>query len=500
MTASPRNILLITADEMRGDAPAFMGNPDCQTPHLDRLAARGSVLENHFCVFPKCVPSRVSMHTGRYTHTEGYRSVMPDNHMPRGQPNFPEQLRFAHGYETAVFGLNHVWDDRWFYGDNTPHSGVVDYTSFTNGPLREMAKKPAHYPPRNPDGPEPLGPLDVDYGGCEEGVVEGFLDQNRCDQAIGYIEQLRDRSKPFFLQLNISKPHPSYAVCEPYFSMYDRARLTPFPHTLPTNATLSLRAQRAHRLGVDVEEAVLREIQAVYYGMCTFVDHHIGRVLDCLQAQGLEENTLVVFTSDHGDFAGQYGINEKWDTTMADCLLKVPLILAGPDIPQGQRFDGLTEHVDLPETFFDYLGLENTEPTWHWHGRSLLPVLEGAPGKDAVFADGGHEAPMRARFNRPVYQEKKGRRVKATGGKQLTYQEAPDAMARAKMIRMRDWKLVVRETGGNELYHLSEDPWELNNLYGQPGTEAVTLELQRGLLEWCLRTDTDRPYLQNVGA
>ncbi|MGF1483794.1 MAG: sulfatase-like hydrolase/transferase [Opitutales bacterium] len=500
MAAKPRNILFITADEMRGDAPSFMGNPDCQMPRLDALAARGSVLEKHFCVFPKCVPSRVSMHTGRYTHTEGYRSVMGDNHMPRGQPNMLEQLREAHGYETCMFGLNHVFESDWFYGDNEPFQGAVDYHSFINGPLREMAMQPRTYPPRDPQGPPVLEELDVDYGGCATGTKEGFLDENRCDQAIHYLANLRNPDKPFFLQLNISKPHPIYEVCEPYYSMYDRAALTPFPHELPQNAPLPLRAQRTHRLGETVSEEVLRELQAVYYGMCSFVDHHIGRVLDCLQQQGLEDETLVIFTSDHGDFAGQYGINEKWDTMMTDCLLHVPFVIAGPGIPEGKRFGALTEQVDLPATWFEYLGLENQDPHWHWHGESLLPVLEGQPGKGAVFADGGHEAPMRARFDRPAWEEKGGRRIKATGGKQLTYQEAPDAMARAKMIRTQEWKLVVREIGGNELYHLTEDRWELKNLYGQPGTESITLELQRGLLEWCLRTDTDRPYIQNVGA
>jgi choline-sulfatase len=500
MSQRARNVLLITADEMRGDAPSFMGNPDCQTPCLDRLAARGTVLEKHFCVFPKCVPSRVSMHTGRYTHTEGYRTVMGDNHMPRGQPNLLEQLRAIHGYETCMFGLNHVFEPEWFYGGNKAGQGAVDYHSFIEGDLQEIAMRDRTYPPRKPDAPIPPE-MEIDYEGCVEGTVERkFLDENRCDQAIHYLEHLRDRSRPFFLQLNISKPHPPYQVCEPYFSLYRREAIEAYPHQLPENAPLPLRKQRELRLGNDVSSEVLREIQAVYYGMCSFVDEHIGRVLDCLREQGLEDDTLVIFTSDHGDFAGQYGINEKWDTTMADCLLHVPMVIAGPGIPEGARFAELTEHVDLPASLLEYLGLDRGEPTWHWHGESFLPVLEGKPGKAAVFADGGHEAPMRARFDRPVWQEKNGRRIKATGGKQLTYGECPDTMARAKMIRTKDWKLVVREVGGNELYHMSEDPWELRNLYGQAGTEAITLELQTALLEWCLRTDTDRPFVQEVGA
>jgi choline-sulfatase len=150
--------------------------------------------------------------------------------------------------------------------------------------------------------------------------------------------------------------------------------------------------------------------------------------------------------------------------------------------------------VDLPATIFEYLGYKRP-PEWVWHGESMLPMLQGGPGKEAVFADGGHEKAMRDRFETPAWQENNGRKIKATQGKQLTYQECPDSMARCKMVRTEEWKLVVRETGGNEMFHMQEDPWEMKNLYGQPGLEALQSELMLKLLEWCLRTDTDRPFL-----
>jgi len=499
-----KNILLITADEMRGDCAGFMGNPDVQTPHLEALAATGMVFERHFVPFPKCVPSRCAMHTGRYTHTDGLRTVMGPNHLPKGSPNLAEFLR-ANGYETAVLGLNHVWEENWFYGEgehrNQPGHSVVDYHSFTEGVMRDLAMQARTYPDGKPrTGPHIEALQEIDYTGLTTGTKErSFGDENRTDQAVRYLTEVRNREKPFFLQLNISKPHPPYAIHEPFYSQYDPQEIAPFPYDLPRNAPLCLRAQREHLLGFHIGEDSLREIQAVYYGMISFIDSLVGRVLETLRAEGLEKETLVIFTSDHGDYAGQYGINEKWDGSLQDCLLHVPFIMSGPGVPVGQRTGALSEHVDLPATLLDYAGL-TPPPEWVWHGESMLPLLQGAPSKPAVYADGGHEAAMRARFNTPVWQEKNGRRIKATGGKQLTYQQCPDAMARCKMVRTQDWKLIMRETGDHELYHLAVDPQEMTNLHGDPVYRDQIYELQGMLIEWCLRTDTDRPYLEKFGA
>lgn len=498
-----KNILFITVDEMRGDCAGFMGNPDVKTPHMDALAARGAVFEKHFVPFPKCVPSRCSMHTGRYTHTDGIRTVMGPNHLPKGDPNMGEFLR-EHGYETAVLGLNHVWDNDWFYGcgenKNKKSAGAVDYTSFTEGPLAETALKERVYPegePRPIVAHESLRA--VGFPGLVTGKRAGFSDETRAEQACLYLRELRDREKPFFLQLNLSKPHPPYAIHEPFYSMYDRESIKPFPHDLPAGAPLPLRAQREWRLGQDVPAGALLEMQAVYYGMISFVDALIGQVLQTLKEEGLEDDTLILFCSDHGDYAGQYGICEKWDASLQDCLLHVPFIIAGPAIPEGTRISGLSEMVDIAATVLDYLNLKKPDH-WVWHGQSLLPVLDGAPAKQAVFADGGHEASMRARFATPTWEEKDGRRVKTTEGKQLTYSEVPDSMARCKMVRTGEWKLVIRETGGNELYHVAEDRYEMRNLYGDPRYASIVSDLQLQLIEWTLRTDTDRPFLDKFGA
>jgi choline-sulfatase len=251
---------------------------------------------------------------------------------------------------------------------------------------------------------------------------------------------------------------------------------------------------RAVRANGELPEDALRDIQAVYYGMVTKVESLIGRILDELRAQGLMDSTVVLFTSDHGDFAGQYGLFEKWDTCLADCLLRVPCILTAPGLPAG-RCNGLSEHTDFAPTLLDLLGLK---PDWGVHGASLLPVVRGGTGKTHVFADGGHEQEMWPRFN---FSGRPGREL---DGKQRTYREHPETMARAKMVRSARWKLVVRLVGGNELYDLAGDPQELVNLWPEIATRPDLLpmvaELQQALIEWSLRTDTDRPYQEKVGA
>ncbi|NRA38967.1 MAG: sulfatase-like hydrolase/transferase, partial [Planctomycetes bacterium] len=476
--ATAKNVLFITADEMRFDAPGFNGNVDCKTPHLDALAKRGTTFKNHFTVHGKCVPSRIAMQTGRYAHTDAIRTVMQDNLLPKGTPIVMEHLK-AKGFETAVFGLNHVWDSEWFYGENKKSAGAVDYHSFTEGEIADVNDLEIETPSAPLDGSsgflEELS--EIDYNGCTTGPLKSHSDVHRALQGVKYIKEMRDKSKPFYCQVNLSRPHPPYAIHEPWYSMYKPEELTAYPHDLPENATLHLRKQRELRTGNDISEEALRELQRCYYSAVSFVDDNIGKLIQALDDEDLFKDTLIVFCADHGDFAGQYGINEKWDTAMQDCILHVPFILAGGDIPAGSEVQSLSEHVDIPETILNSLGVAADDEQWGWHGSSLLPLIDGSETRKYVFADGGHEAAMRERLSFEVWSEKDGRRVKNTGGKQLVYKECPDAMARVKMIRSDTWKLAIRECGGNELFNMQEDPQEMRNLYGDPQYNDVVMEL-----------------------
>ncbi|MFP4381032.1 MAG: sulfatase-like hydrolase/transferase [Candidatus Sumerlaeia bacterium] len=502
MSDAPLNLIIITSDQMRGDAPAFMGNPDCKTPNLDRFAKKGIVFSKHFTVHGKCVPSRIAIDTGRYSHTDGFRCIFEDNHLPPGSPDLLESLKNA-GYESAYFGHNHIWQEFW--GDNIKGQGKVDYHSFTKDYFQHMLEK--EWPVEQP-GLDSVKPMEMndgfDYEGRTEGPLTGFRDDNRTAQAIHYLTKVRDRSRPFYMQLNFGKPHTPYTVEEPYFSMYDRQALQALPHDLPENAPLPIQKMREVRTGLDATDAELREIQAVYYGMVTKVDVLFGKLLDVIESEALFENTVILFTTDHGDFAGQYGLSEKWDTAMQDCIMHVPFVLWAPGLSGGRRIeDSMSEHVDIAPTIIDLLGLKKN-PKWGIHGESLVPVIRGEKTKDIVFADGGHEQEMIERFNAKLHRERKGRTIRATAGKQQTYHDFPETMARTCMARTDRWKLVVRLKGGNELYDMQNDPHEMQNLWGRHEQDAdlknVVAELMMKIIEWRLRTDTDRPWQENVGA
>ena len=259
---------------------------------------------------------------------------------------------------------------------------------------------------------------------------------------------------------------------------------------------------RRHRTGeAPIEESAVREVLATYLGMIAKIDHLMGRMLDTIRAQGLMQDSVIIFTSDHGDFAGQYGLCEKFDTVMSDCLLRVPFILRAPGVAPG-RSDALTQHIDLPATVLELLGIAPAADCT-MHGSSLLPVLRGERRPTAVFADGGHEQAMRARFNAKLTHAWKlgsGEERKSTAGKQHTYFHEPESMARTSMVRTERHKLVMRENGEHELYELIADPFEMVNRFGQPALATIQAELMDQLVRWHLRTLPDQPYHPEVGA
>jgi len=488
MSDKKKNVIILCSDEMRGDVTGFMGNPDVKTPNLDAFAKKGVVFENHFTCHGKCVPSRIAMMTGRYSHTDGFRNI--DYHLPESDPNVVSVLK-DEGYQTAVFGKNHCWET--LFKSNEVGQSYVDYHSWT-GFYEDMFKKREAELKEEVDSVPAKGlDLEKQYFHYRGNFPTQFRDQIYTEQAIDFLKETRDKDRPFFLEVNIEAPHPGYGVDEPYYSMYDRKSISPWPYDLPEKASLPLQKMREVRTGAAVTEEICREIQAVYYGMVSKVDRHIGDILAAVEAEGLLEDTIILFWVDHGDFAGQYGLVEKWDTAMNDCILHVPQILFAPGLPAGKRISALTEHTDLAPTVLELLGLS---PSWGIHGSSLLPVIAGEVSRTAVFADGGHENEMIQRSQKPEFKEN----LLARDGKQQVYARYPDTMARTKMVRTEKYKLIVRLSGGNELYDMENDPYELKNLYGAVEYDHVVQDLQLKMIEWCLRTDTDRPYQEKIGA
>jgi choline-sulfatase len=454
-----------------------MHNPDVRTPNMDRLAARGVVLERHMTTFPKCVPARCSLVTGRYCHTDGWRTVQQT--LEPEQPNLLRHLQ-QQGYQTAVFGKNHCWSSRdW---------DRLDYESY-RGEASALRVESIEGIDAKHDG-NTRRPLDLEKGWDYAGTnTRHAPDEGYAAQAAAFFEHWRDPDRPFFMQLNFESPHAVYAVEEPWFSMYDRDAIHAFPHDLPDPPPLPVKAQRERRTGNEPNEAAARELQATYYGMISKVDHLLGWVLDALDRAGLTEQTTILFWSDHGDYAGQHTLVEKWDTHLADVLLHVPCVLIDPSLPAGERVASVNDTASLAPTLLDLLGLD---PLPMMHGGSLLDQIAGREGPRPAFADGGHDPSMRAiKAGEPKPVGSDGSRL----GKSETYWACPDSMARCQSVRTDTHRLVVRETGEHELYANAEDPHEMRNRWDDPSLADTRAELLQMLAEWNLRTLSEKPVL-----
>ena len=505
-----RNIFLLCADQYRGDMLRANGlNKDIRTPNLDALARRGTLFRRHFTTFPKCVPARVSMMTGRYTHTDGYRDIT--QHLPAGTPDVASTLKAA-GYELAEFGRNHCWEHMLEASHRPPQledgqRGLAfDHHAWTE-PFNVIWQR--HQSRKHAMQRKEPATLEDGRGFVFEDDRGWTADEAVVEMADVYLNDVRDRGRPFFCQVNLGKPHTPYETDLPWLNLYDRDKITLLPHDLPSDPPICAERQRAVRTGFDVPDATLRAVQATYMAMCSRVDDLLGRVIESLERSGAWDETIIVFTSDHGDYAGQYGLVEKWDTHFPDALMHVPMILVGGDLPAGEVTDALTDHSDLAPTLCELAGVE---PFDGIHGTRMTARLDGSQPRQAVFADGGHEAAARDRFNQ---YEATGQATPTTtphdfqprphtlglgNDKQETCRLFPDTMARAKMVRTDRWKLVHRETGDHELYDLAADRFEMTNLYRRSGHESIKLELMSLLLDWTLRTDPDRPPLTRVGA
>jgi arylsulfatase A-like enzyme len=241
------------------------------------------------------------------------------------------------------------------------------------------------------------------------------------------------------------------------------------------------------RVGEMTEEE-LRELVAVYYGMITKTDHNLGLLLDALQRSEAWDNTIVIASSDHGDYAGDYGITEKAQNTFEDVLTNVPLAIRVPGrAPLPAVSDALVETMDLFATLTEACDVE----VGHTHfSRSLLPLLSGATTehRQHVFTEGGarrdevhtHETELP---HEEIYWARLGLQI-----------NEPDCHGKAVMIRSKDWKYVRRLYDTDELYDLTRDPEELTNVIDDPQFEPVRRELADSMLDWFLETGDQVPW------
>jgi choline-sulfatase len=469
------NFVFFMPDELRAESVHCYGHPLAHTPNIDALAAQGTRFEQCHVQHSVCTPSRCSMMTGWYPHVRGHRTLW---HMLR--PDEPNLLRYLKGagYEVHCYGKNDL-----LAAESIPLS--IDVAQRRGGALFGRNPYAEDDPPYYSFLYEPYdGPLKEqgDYANVQAGI-----------------DFLRSRpTKPFVLYLPLTFPHCPYSAPQPWHDMVNPDDLPPLrPADLPDRPdfhTLIRRYRRLDQLESGAHDALLRKIQAVYLGMTAFIDHLLGQVLETLEETGLAENTTVSFFSDHGDYAGDYGLVEKWPSAGEDVITRVPLIVRTPGGKAGHVVAEPVELFDLMATTLDQAGIE----AQHSHfARSYNAQLQGAAGDPmrAAFTEGGY-----ARHEPHCFEGKPDRDNFARTASHIYYpkgqqqQDCPDSVGRVVSMRTADHRLVYRPTGRNELYDMQRDPAELTNCYDDPAYAEVRRQLETRLLDWLVQTSDVTPF------
>lgn len=436
MKMSP-NILFLQVDQLTASALRAYGDRICHSPALDRLAENGVVFENAYCNFPLCAPSRFSMATGQLCSAVGAYDNAAE--FSAEIPTYAHYLRVA-GYQTALSGKMHFIGPDQFHGFEKRLTADLYPADFAWVPnWANEGKRDT-----NDDRAVRIA------GICERSVQIDY-DEEVTFRAVQHIYDMARSSdeRPFFLQVSYTHPHEPYLCRKEFWDLYEGKEIP-----MPKVSALSEQAHDPHSvrllkdfgmLGIRFkDEDVSRAIRA-YYGSISYLDSLISRVLDALSATGAAENTVVVFTSDHGEMLGERGMWFK--KHFFEKALRVPLIVKAPWIA-AQRVSELTSLVDLLPTFGSLAG--SPAPVEPLEGIDLMDLL-----------DMGNPPPQR-----PVYAE----------------YLAEATPAPIFMIRRQNHKFISSSHDGIMLFDLAADPDELTNLatseVHQPLVEAFCEEVR----------------------
>lgn len=470
-----QNIIIFIADEMRGDTVSLgkRHNKIIKTPNIDGLTKEGAAFTHCFTVNPVCGPSRCCMFTGLYPHTNGHRSLYQ---LLRPHEENLFRLLKNNGYEVAWVGRNDLFNRDAIKGSFTKRISIS----------KEMYKIKMKTNPYPMDHPLRKS---FYYGKRAEEQAYDF-DSIVIKKALEYLDS--QPNTPFCLYIALAFPHPPYNVEEPYFSMYDREKVPPpIPVKLEDKPEFMRLMYERYRLN-KLSESDFREIIATYYGMVSRVDYQFGQILNKLKEIGVYNNSAIFFSSDHGDYAGNYGLAEKWSNAFQDCLVNIPFVCKIPGIkPKNEIFNQLVESIDLFPTILEIAQI-NT-PYTHF-GKSVIPLLKGEDEihREAVFSEGGYNPREPQAFENAI----KSPKIFLAGiyyDKTNIPHEKRSTVTRTAMIRTKKWKLVIRNMAKEELYNLEKDPQELYNLIDEDDFLKIKLDLKEKLLRWYLNT-SDNPH------
>ena len=487
------NILFIMADQLRWDHLSCAGHPWLRTPNIDALARRGVRFANAFVNSGVCGPSRMSYYTGRYPITHGATW----NRVPLsvGEVTLGEMLGGA-GLALALAGKTHVMPDHDGLARLHLDGGSELGTLLARGGFEQIDRYDGHHAPGTESGyPAFLRAHGYDSADpWTDYVISGLDGDGRVqsgwhmrnvhlparvreahsetaymtDQAIAYMQRMG--SRPWVLHLSYVKPHWPYMAPAPYHAMYSADQCLPVVRSeaelRDAHPVVAAYRQQEECISFRSDECI-RTVRPAYQGLIAQLDDHLGRLFEHMAGSGRLDDTLIVFTADHGDFLGDHWLGEK--ELFHDTVQKVPFILVDPrreaDTTRGTVESRFVEAVDVVPTFLQALGI--AAPSHRLEGRSLLPLLHGGPAqgwRDTIYSELDYSyRQARLALGKDVHQ------------------------CRAFSLRDERWRYVYWLGEPEQLYDLQADPLELQDLGRDAGTAAVRALWRDELLDFLAR-------------
>jgi arylsulfatase A-like enzyme len=496
MKKSLRNVLLITADQWRGECLSALHHPCVKTPNLDALISESVVFENHYSVCAPCGPSRASLLTGMYL--QNHRSCRNGTPLDERHTNIALEMRNA-GYAPALFGYTDTSRDprttapellsRHAYEGVLPGFNAETLLTDDLIPWIEHLKSRGYkIPERNhfvyhhiADYPEAENrgrtfPPPIYEAGDS---VTAFL----TNEAKAYLSK---QNTSWFIHVSYLRPHPPFVAPKPYNSMY-AASDVPFPiraETAEKEASIHPWLGRAldaigdwfdpwmqSSIGDDGYDKDIRQVRATYYGLITKVDHYVGELIQHLKQMGTYDDTMIIFTSDHGELLGDHWLFGK--RGYFDQGYRIPLIVRDPRMEanscRNRHITNFTESVDIMPTILEWLNLDVPRQC---DGRSLLPFCRGEIPSD---------------WRTEVHWEYDFRDVSdPTLEKELGISMDQCAL---NVIRDEQFKYVHFNGLPPLFFNLEDDPDSLKNLVGDQDYGLKILEYAQKLLSWRMQND-----------
>jgi arylsulfatase A-like enzyme len=463
------NIIYFNPDQMRADFLGCYGHPLAKTPNIDRLAASGTRFDQCHVQHTVCTPSRCSFMTGWYPHVRGHRTLW--HPLQTDEPNTLKYLKQG-GYETHWIGKNDLLSPEAFKDSVTAVHFAERGATGDRGIFR-------------PDEP---GYWSFLYGPAPD----HNSDWRMVEKAVEFLRSRKAGDPPFMLYLPIVFPHCPFTCPQPWYDMVDPDSLPPMRPADLAGKPIFHRLIREYRQLDRLDDRTFRKLRAVYLGMISYVDAMLGNLLNALEETRQADDTALFFFSDHGEWAGDYGLVEKWQCGLDDCLTRVPMIVKAPGGVRGHVVAEPVECFDIVPTTLELAGIECRHTQF---GRSMIPQLKGAAGDPdrAVYAEGGYD-PTEPHCHEGAITDIGANRDHIYYPKGLLQQESPESSVRCTMLRTLTHKLIVRPGDVSELYDLTADPQELHNVYGQPAYAPIQRQLEHRMLEWYVHTSDVVPF------